>query len=544
MRAAIYSRFSTDRQTDNIAEQVEACRQLARKEGLEVVDLFEDRAITGTTAARPGLQALIAAAKAGRFQVVIAKDLSRLSRDLGNLFNLVFGDLAQLGVRVLDAQTGLFSDATGSRTVYAALGMAADAYVDFVRGKTRDGLRDRARAGHFTGGASYGFETYPDPAFPGDEPRYLVRSNEAEAAVVREIFTRWNRGETMVVIADAITATGVKAPRTNSKKYQGWGTTTVRYILKNERYSGVWRYGTHKWIKHPVTGKRRHLKQPPETHVVTHRPELAIVDDDTFARAQARFRKNKGGRPEGATKRDRPPNPFTGLVHCAECGSAYVVGGIRRGHRQLRCASHYARGAALCPNNRTVTVDKLAGLVVRSWFNMLTPEVIREMARALAAGLRQQPQQDVRAVERQRLVVRRLVDAVATLEDVDVTELVERLRVEKTKLAALEVSKPADPFYDSRRWMVVDGDVEADADLVWACETALRNVTAKFDPASATPEGVRDFLQSQVAAISIRQDTQLGAEVSWRDVVVRLCSGGKICRMPLPAIRLDLRRAA
>ena len=64
MRAALYARFSTDKQRDtSIDDQMRECERVARAAGLEVVARYEDKGISGGTAARPGYQALLAAAR-------------------------------------------------------------------------------------------------------------------------------------------------------------------------------------------------------------------------------------------------------------------------------------------------------------------------------------------------------------------------------------------------------------------------------------------------------------------------------------------------
>ena len=48
MRAALYSRFSTDRQNESsIADQVRVCAEYADRQGWQVVERFEDQGISG-----------------------------------------------------------------------------------------------------------------------------------------------------------------------------------------------------------------------------------------------------------------------------------------------------------------------------------------------------------------------------------------------------------------------------------------------------------------------------------------------------------------
>lgn len=62
MRAALYARFSTDKQSST-ADQLRVCRTIAERHGFEVVVEYSDEAISGGTANRPGYQQLLAAAR-------------------------------------------------------------------------------------------------------------------------------------------------------------------------------------------------------------------------------------------------------------------------------------------------------------------------------------------------------------------------------------------------------------------------------------------------------------------------------------------------
>jgi site-specific DNA recombinase len=61
MKAAIYARFSSDKQTDrSIDDQVALCRAVCEREGLIVTAVYDDRAISGaSTVNRLGWQRLV-----------------------------------------------------------------------------------------------------------------------------------------------------------------------------------------------------------------------------------------------------------------------------------------------------------------------------------------------------------------------------------------------------------------------------------------------------------------------------------------------------
>jgi len=82
MRAAIYARYSTENQREaSIEDQVRLCTARSAAEGWSVVGTYTDHALSGANHLRPGYQQLLADARAGAFDVVVAEALDRLSRD-------------------------------------------------------------------------------------------------------------------------------------------------------------------------------------------------------------------------------------------------------------------------------------------------------------------------------------------------------------------------------------------------------------------------------------------------------------------------------
>ena len=82
-RAAIYARFSSDLQNDrSIEDQIALCRTICERSGCEVVAVYQDRALSGTsTARRNGFLAMMQAASAGIFELIVAEDVDRIARD-------------------------------------------------------------------------------------------------------------------------------------------------------------------------------------------------------------------------------------------------------------------------------------------------------------------------------------------------------------------------------------------------------------------------------------------------------------------------------
>lgn len=231
MRAAIYSRFSTDRQNESsIADQVRVCSEYAeRQSGWQVVERFEDQGISGAALGnRPGVLKLQEAAFAGRFNAVLVADLSRLSRSQGDLSKMI-DRLVAKGVRVIGVQDGYDSSRRGHKLQAGLSGIIGEAFREMVKDRTYAALESRAKEKKPTGGRAYGYRN--------------GKIDKGEAYIVKEIFGRFADGASCRTIASDLNVRRIPSPgsswKRSTRRGSGWMGSGVRVILRNERYRGV-----------------------------------------------------------------------------------------------------------------------------------------------------------------------------------------------------------------------------------------------------------------------------------------------------------------
>jgi DNA invertase Pin-like site-specific DNA recombinase len=85
-RAALYVRVSTDAQT--VENQIRELRQVARRRGWDVVEVYSDAGISGAKGrnGRPGLDTMLKDASRRKFDIVMAWAIDRLGRSLSDLY--------------------------------------------------------------------------------------------------------------------------------------------------------------------------------------------------------------------------------------------------------------------------------------------------------------------------------------------------------------------------------------------------------------------------------------------------------------------------
>lgn len=382
---AIYARYSTDQQdARSIDDQFRRCREFADRHGMVVVQTYKDEAISGSHMHRPDLQRLLKDAAMGRkrtFSVLLVDDLSRLSRDLWDMGKIVFGDLAALGVPVVDVMTGMSSDAPSARQMFAAMGMSNDFFLQMVKAETHRGLEGRALAGFSTGGRVYGYSTVEekDPA-DREHPRKRHIINQREADIVVRIFEEFASGLSTKVIAARLNADGVPAPYDGGHAAKrdggGWPHTTIQAVIKNERYTGRWVWNASKWVRVPGLKSRRRVMRPDSERIVSNRPDLRIISDELWLAVKNRTRRGPKpgvGRPPGSGRRC---HVLSGLLRCGVCGAGMGVVGqrVKNGVRyaQLGCNGHHSRGPTACSNGLTVSEKITVTALVGSMQRLLT----------------------------------------------------------------------------------------------------------------------------------------------------------------------------
>jgi site-specific DNA recombinase len=304
MRAVIYARYSSDHQrAASIEDQVRICKERVTREGWELVQVFQDRAMSGaSTAMRAGYQALLAGGRDGAFEVVVAEALDRLSRDQEDVAGL-FKRLRFGGIRIVTLAEGEVSELhVGLKGTMNAL------FLRDLAAKTHRGMRGRVEAGMSGGGLTYGYTVKRSINADGTMAKGEREVHEAEADIVRGIFQQYGAGVSPKKIALSLNARGVMAPRGGA-----WTASTINGnrargtgILNNDLYVGrlVWNRLTY--MKDPESGRRRSRARQDADIVIKQVPELRIVTDDLWEVARQRQRRldacAAGTAPAGADK--------------------------------------------------------------------------------------------------------------------------------------------------------------------------------------------------------------------------------------------------
>jgi site-specific DNA recombinase len=435
IRAALYARFSTDRQSESsIEDQYRVCTAWCEGQNVKVVARFEDQGISGAAIGnRPGLQALLIA----QVDVVLVMDLTRLSRSQADLPKLI-DRFMHRGVRVVGAQDGYDSARKGHKLQAGLAGIIGESFREMISDRTYAALESRAIKGAKTGGRAYGYSIA--------DSGHII--NADEAAVVVEIFDWYAEGHGARWIAAELNRRGVTSPGASwariRRRRGGWHPSAISGspargigILCNELYIGRDTWNRSKWIKDPDSGARRCVQRPRSEWIVRDVPELRIISQQLWDRVKARQAQRAGevgDRVRSRLKKGMGRAPrylLSSLLKCSHCGSNYVMA-----NRTHYACSGFVNGA-ICTNDVRIRRDSLENRLLSAIRTaLLTDDNIEKFKRQIVAGLKR-PDPDSGHRAKLDAEIEQLVGALAQgIRSRAVIERLEATEAERDRLRA------------------------------------------------------------------------------------------------------------
>ena len=321
--AALYIRLSKEDENEGPSESVTNQKSLldefVKNNRLSVYDVYIDDGYSGTNFDRPDFQRMIGDIEAGKVNMVITKDLSRLGRDYimtGHYMERYFPEKRVRYISLLDGiDTGVESTANDITPFRAIMN---DMYAKDISRKIKSVKRDKQRKGQFIGGKPvYGYRMHPT-----EKNKIVV--DEGAAVVVRRIFAMALEGVSCRKIATQLNEEGVPTPAAyagltvpNPGPYTGlWSSERISEMLQNETYIGNMVQGRTIKISYK---SRKYLKQDRENWVVVEGTHEPLVDNETFQKVRMLVNSRRH------TRSRTYDFLLKGLIFCHECGYPLAV---------------------------------------------------------------------------------------------------------------------------------------------------------------------------------------------------------------------------
>ena len=286
-KAGIYLRLSKEdtNQNNSIDSQREITRKYADKNGYVIVKEYVDNGWSGMLDKRPALDNMIFDILHNKINMVIVKDVSRLTRDknkTGFYTEIFFPDNDIRFISVTE-----FIDSGKRYEIDDSImirGIVNQSYVADISRKIKAVKTNMKKEGKYVEHCvPYGYKK-------DEKDKYKVVIDENVAKYVKQIFDMYLKGYSQSQIANTLTNMNVDT----AKKYKGykvefnrWRADSISRILKDPFYTGKMiinkAYTDYK--------KKKTIKTPKEKWIFKENTHEALVSQEDFDKVQEMLEK-------------------------------------------------------------------------------------------------------------------------------------------------------------------------------------------------------------------------------------------------------------
>lgn len=362
MRVCAYARVSggDDEQEDSLENQIKRYRELiSTHPGWTFVRVYSDQNRTGYKATRKGFQEMMADARAGKFDLILVKSISRFAR---NTYDLLAAtrELKALGIAVYFELQDVNTLTTAGELMLTVKGAFAQGLSDDASMGAKKMYRYKfSRLEHTAASErTYGFCSSPE---------HTILVSEKEAEVVRLMFDLAEKGVWPSKIKEFLNRNGIPAPSGGL-----WDDTGIARVLHNVMYKGD--IILQKTFKDGNRNSRPNLGQEDQWYIKGDHD--AIVSEEQWEAVQsilAQRREHLKTPLAPAPVEHRSPRtqyPLTNLLYCPYCGEKLIHKWSKRVREYWACRTNIKVSAAACKG------VWLPGAVANTWQGITEPVTV------------------------------------------------------------------------------------------------------------------------------------------------------------------------
>lgn len=354
LRCYIYTRVSTELQIDgySLEAQKERLKREAKHRGMQIVGEYSDEGKSGKNInGRPEFKQMLADIKSSKDDVdyVLVFKLSRFGRNAADTLNSL-QYMEDYGVNLLCVEDNIDSAGAAGKLIISVLASVAEIERSNIQEQTMAGRKQKARDGKWNGGfAPYGYKLV---AKDGEKSKVL-EIDDTEAELIRLIYKKFLEGMGIGNVAKWLNENGYTKKIRQNGSVSLISSAFVKGVLDNPVYAGKIAYGRRKTEKIEGTRNEFHVvKQDRDSYKLYQGQHEAIIDEDTWYRAQAKRMKN-------AFKREKThslehEHILSGLVKCPKCGAS-MYGVVNRKKKKGSDEFYTDMWYYLCKNRKMVS---------------------------------------------------------------------------------------------------------------------------------------------------------------------------------------------
>ena len=351
LRVTFYARVSTDQdeQINSLENQVQYYTELIQsRPNWRFVPGYVDEGISGgSTKKRDNFNRMIRDAKAGMFDFIITKEISRFSRSTLDSIRYT-QELLDYNVGVFFQNDNINTLDTDSEFRLVIMAGVAQDEIRKLSERLKFGFRQAIKNGHVLGN---------DKLYGYDKKDCVLTVNEEEAEIIRIIFDLYgNQRLGTRTISKRLMELGY-----TSREGNAFNTLTIRHILENPKYKG-W-YCGNKSQSVDYRTKRNILLDESEWVTYPDPSIPAIVSEELWDRANVLYKRRREemkSHSSGLSFHNR--YPYSAKIYCEEHGTTFhrQVIQTKKGQQEVwQCKVYRSHGRAACsaPQIRSSDLD-------------------------------------------------------------------------------------------------------------------------------------------------------------------------------------------
>lgn len=277
--------------------------------------IYHDEGISGTSLKkRDDFNRMIEAAKSGKYQLIVTKDVSRFSRNVENAMSIIV-DLQRRGVYIIFLNDQINTQRSEDRDRLTAALKHAESESLRLSNKVKWGQLVSMKQGVVFGRKEmFGYNIVKDE--DTGLQRFVVVPEEA--TIVKRVFQMYASGMGTFKIAKQLQREGVP-----TKRYRnGWSNTVILRMLRNEKYVGDLVTGKT-YTPDPLDHSKKYNRGESAMVIIRdHHPNEAIIDRELWDKVQQLLQENTTSDEAKAKHSNR--YWCSGKVVCGECKERFV----------------------------------------------------------------------------------------------------------------------------------------------------------------------------------------------------------------------------
>ncbi len=391
---------------------------------------------------RSGFAQMVAQAALGKVGLILALEVSRLSRGNSDWYQLL--DICAVTGTLIADTDGLYDPRDyNDRLLLGLKGTMSEAELHVMKQRLVEAMKTKARRGEF--------RLRLPPGFVWDEAGRIQKvADEQVRTAIERVFERFEQLGTIHQVQCALADEGFQVP-SHARHGDGvrWSFPSYAYLhrmLRHPMYGGAYAYGRRQ-VEEVLDASRRPIKRIRKRE---RRDWPVLIQDhhegylpwQRFERVQRQIEANRKGAPGPGAPREGE-SLLQGLVRCGRCGRSMRVSyGSAAGMRRFSCTG--ARRQIAAPVCQSFGGIRLERAVERLVLEALEPLGVEAMIEAAAAQVQASESQRIhwqQRVERARYEVdlaRRQYDAVDPANRLVVRELERRWEAALEALREIE----------------------------------------------------------------------------------------------------------